>query len=158
MRRWCAINRVASEVSISQRNACTADMNQASQWSFAAQQCWQSCWCTLKKITYCETQWQQLMHHLTLSVEDWATLAGCSAYKGTYVVKSGDTLQNIAATCNVNPYTALQTANGIRNGDRLDVGNRICIPADCSLATSTTSSPSPSGFLLELGLLGMRSD
>lgn len=57
---------------------------------------------------------------------------------GTYVVRSGDTLNSIAARYGVSPST-LARANGISNPNRIYVGQRLVIPGSAAPAAQPKS-------------------
>jgi LysM repeat protein len=67
----------------------------------------------------------------------------CSAQ--TYVVKSGDTLSDLALEFDV-PVDAIATASGLENADVLDIDQELTIPcsvADGALSADGTPSPTP---------------
>ncbi len=67
----------------------------------------------------------------------------CSAQ--TYVVKSGDTLSDLALEFDVS-VDAIATASGLENADVLDIDQKLTIPcsvANGALPTDDTSSPTP---------------
>jgi len=64
---------------------------------------------------------------------------------GTYVVRSGDTLNSIAARYGVSPST-LARANGISNPNRIYIGQRLIIPGSAAPAPQASpSTPAASG-------------
>ena len=60
---------------------------------------------------------------------------------GYYSIKPGDTLTNIAASCNTNVQTILAANGQVTDASLIYAGNQLCVPSSCSLAAKT---PSPS--------------
>ena len=72
-----------------------------------------------------------------------ATSIGATRDLGTtmiYVVRRGDTLSSIARRYNTTIYTLMQL-NGIRNPDRIYIGQRLRVPAPSSGGTGTADNP-----------------
>ncbi|KAK9836553.1 hypothetical protein WJX74_003018 [Apatococcus lobatus] len=70
----------------------------------------------------------------------------CPSTGGTRIVRSGDTLSDIATTCGTTTQ-CLQTANSISNADQINVGQVLQVPSSCATSTSPSpaaSAPSPS--------------